>query len=240
MSSRKVSVLVVDDDTRVLRMVKRILELEGYQTVAADEGEAALQILDEHNPDLVLLDIMMPGMDGYSVCRRIREFSQLPIIMVTAKDSEEEKIKGLDAGADDYITKPFSSHELAARVRAVLRRTKFWGECHEPAFHCNGLLIDFAHHRISLHNQEVNLTATEYRLLSYLAHNVGRLLTPDQILKAVWGEDYIGEHHLLRVNIARLRQKLGDEAKEPRFIATRIGIGYMFLKAHQASYMSLV
>lgn len=230
MPSRKVSVLVVDDDVRILRMMRRILELEGYQTFIASNGEAALSALDEQSPDLMLLDIMMPNMDGYDVCRRIREFSQLPIIMVTAKGNDEEKTEGLDAGADDYVTKPFSSTELAARVRAVLRRTKFRDDNSEPTFLSNGLVIDFAHHRVTLHDEEVNLTATEHSLLSYLTHNAGRVVTPDQILERVWGEEYIGEYHLLRVNIARLRQKLGDDPKKPRFIATKIGIGYIFLK----------
>ena len=230
MPSKKASVLVVDDDARILRMMRRILELEGYQTLTASNGEAALNVFDEQSPDLILLDIMMPGMDGYTVCRRIREFSQLPIIMVTARDNEEEKVEGLDAGADDYVTKPFSSKELAARVRAVLRRTKLWDEHPEPAFHSNGLVIDFARHRVTLYNKEVNLTATEYRLLSYLAHNAGRVVTPDQILERVWGEEYLGEYHILRVSIARLRQKLEDDPKKPRFIATKIGIGYMLLK----------
>ncbi|MFC2022522.1 response regulator transcription factor, partial [Chloroflexota bacterium] len=135
MPSRKTSVLVVDDDIRILRMMQRILELEGYRVLRAIDGEAALDILDEETPALVLLDIMMSGMDGYTVCQRIREFSELPIIMVTAKGNDEEKVQGLDAGADDYVTKPFSANELAARVRAVLRRSKLWDERPEPSLH---------------------------------------------------------------------------------------------------------
>jgi DNA-binding response OmpR family regulator len=230
MPSKKASVLVVDDDARMLRMMARVLELEGYRVLTASSGGAALDLFDEEDPDLLLLDVMMPGMDGYGVCRRIREFSQTPIIMVTAKDSDEEKVEGLDAGADDYVVKPFSSRELAARVRAVLRRTKLWDERPEPSFQSHDLVVDFARHRVTLDGQEVNLTATEYRLLSYLVHNAGRLVTPDQILEAVWGEEYVGEHHLLRVNVGRLRQKLMDDSREPRFIATKINIGYMFLK----------
>ncbi|RLC92239.1 MAG: DNA-binding response regulator [Chloroflexi bacterium] len=233
MPPRKASVLVVDDDGRMLRMMARILEMEGYRVQQAGSGEAALEAFDEGTPDLVLLDIMMPGMDGYAVCRRIREFSQVPIIMVTAKDSDEEKVQGLDAGADDYISKPFSSSELAARVRAVLRRTRSWGEQVKPTFRSYDLAVDFARHRVTLGDEEVNLTATEYKLLCYLVHNAGRLVTPDQILEEVWGEDYVGEHHLLRVNIGRLRHKLKDDSREPRFIATRINIGYMFLKPDQ-------
>jgi len=170
---------------------------------------------------------MMPGMDGYAVCQNIREFSQVPIIMVTAKDNSEEKVEGLDTGADDYITKPFSASELTARVRAVLRRTKLWDERPEPSFHSGDLVIDFARRRVTLGSQEVNLTATEYRILSFLARNVDRIVTPDQILERVWDREYIGETHLLRVNIARLRQKLRDNPKNPRYILTRSGIGYM-------------
>ncbi len=226
MPSRKVSVLVVDDDTHILRMLQRMLELEGYCVLTASNGVAALDIFDEKTPELVLLDIMLPDIDGYTVCRNIREFSQLPIIMITAKDSDEEKVQGLDAGADDYVTKPFSSNELVARVRAVLRRTKLWDEHPEPAFSFQDLVIDFVRHKVTVGSQEVNLTATEYRLLAYLVHNAGRVITPDQIIETVWGEEYIGEAHLLQVNIARLRQKLKDDAKNPKYILTKSGIGY--------------
>ena len=227
MPSKKVSVLVVDDDARILRMIRRILELEGYCVLTVSNGEAALDVFCEENPDLVLLDIMMPGMDGYAVCRSIREFSQIPVIMVTAKGNEDETVQGLDTGADDYITKPFSSAELVARVRAVLRRSRLWDEKPEPAFRCYDIVIDFARHRVTLNNQEVNLTATEYKLLSYLARNANRVVTPDQILEKIWGEEYLGETHLLQVSMARLRQKLKDDAKNPQYILTKPGIGYM-------------
>jgi len=223
----KVSTLIVDDDIRMLRMMQRILELEGYRVRTASDGKAALDAFDEENPDLILLDIMMPDIDGYAICQNIREFSQVPIIMVTAKDNNEEKVEGLDAGADDYITKPFAANELTARVRAVLRRTKLWDERPEPVFHSGDLVIDFARRRVTLGNQEVNLTATEYRILSYLARNADRIVTPDQILERAWNKEYIGETHLLRVNIARLRQKLRDNPKNPKYILTRSGIGYI-------------
>ncbi len=209
MPSRKASVLVVDDEVNILEMIRRTLQLEGYRVLTAASGEAALIVFDQEIPDLMLLDIMMPGMDGYTVCRRVRQFSQIPIIMVTAKGSDEEKVAGLDAGADDYVTKPFSSQELAARVRAVLRRATLWDERPDPAFHSQDLVVDFAQHKVTVAGQEVDLTATEYRLLSYLARNAGREVTPDQMLEEVWGEEYLGEHHLLRANIGRLRQKLG-------------------------------
>jgi len=227
MPSRKATLLIVDDDVRMLRMIKRILELEGYRVRTADDGQTALEVFDDGDPDMVLLDITMPGMDGYALCQSIREFSEVPIIMVTAKVSDREKIAGLDAGADDYVTKPFSANELAARVRAVLRRTKLWEELPKPSFHAGDLEIDFARRRVMLGDQEVSLTATEYRILSYLARNVERIVTPNQILERVWNREYIGETHLLRVNIARLRQKLKDDPRNPRHILTRSGIGYM-------------
>ena len=230
MPSRKASVLVVDDDVRILHIMQRTLELEGYRVLAASNGEAALGMFDEETPDLVLLDIMMPGMDGYTVCQRIREFSEIPIIMVTAKCTDADTVQGLDAGADDYVTKPFSAIELASRVRSVLRRTTLWNEHPEPAFYSYDLVIDFARHKVTLSGREVNLTATEYRLLSYLARNADRVVTPDQMLERVWGENYVGETHLLQVNVARLRHKLNDDTRNPRYILTRPGIGYMMMK----------
>lgn len=227
---RKSSVLVVDDDVHMLRMIERILKLEDYRVLTASSGEGALNVFYEENPDLVLLDIMLPDLDGYTVCQRIREFSRLPIIMVTAKNNPDEKTQGLSAGADDYVTKPFYSKELVARVMAVLRRTKFWDEHPEPVFQSSDLVVDFSRHRVTLSSQEVDLTATEYRLLSYLASNAEQVVTPDQILERVWGEEYVGETHLLQVNIARLRQKLGDDAKNPKYILTKSGIGYMMIK----------
>jgi len=230
MKSKKPLVLVVDDDIRMQRMMQRILELENYQVIVADDGESALRLFADQEPDLILLDIMMPIMDGYEVCQRIREYSQTPIIMVTAKDNEEEKVKGLNAGADDYITKPFSSRELVARVKAVLRRTSLWDERPEPSFSLDDLVIEFADHRVFIGDEEVNLTATEYRMISYMARNVNRVLTPDQLLSAVWGDEYVGETHLLQVNVARLRQKIKDDPKNPKYIITKSGIGYMLVK----------
>lgn len=226
----KARVLVVDDDPHMLRMMARVLGLEGYQVLTASDSESALGLFCQESPDLVLLDIMLPGMDGYAICRRIREFSQVPIIMVTAKGRDEERVEGLDTGADDYITKPFSSMELVARVRAVLRRTTLWDEHPEPAFHSGDLMVDFANHRATLAGEQVNLTAMEYRLLSYMARNAGRVLTPDQILENVWGGQYLGADHLLQVTISRLRQKLGDSRRAPRYIVTKPGIGYMIVK----------
>jgi DNA-binding response OmpR family regulator len=230
MFPKKSLVLVVDDDIRMLRMMKRILELENFQVLIANNGDMALKTFDKESPDLVLLDIMMPDMDGYTVCQRIREFSRVPIIMVTAKGDDKEKVEGLDTGADDYITKPFSASELAARVRAVLRRTGIREKPQEAAFSYRDLVIDFASRRVKVGSKELKLTSTEYKLLSYICLNAGRVVTPDQLLNNVWGEEYIGAPHLLQVNIARLRKKLEDDAKNPAYIVTRPGIGYIIPK----------
>jgi DNA-binding response OmpR family regulator len=230
MSANKALILVVDDDIRMLRMMKRMLELENFQVLIANNGDAALKIFEKENPTLVLLDIMMPDMDGYTVCRRIREFSQVPIIMVTAKGEDTEKVEGLDIGADDYVTKPFSASELAARVRAVLRRIGNQTRPQETIFHYKDLIIDFTSRRVMVKNQELKLTSTEYKLLSYISLNAGRVVTPDQLLDKVWGEEYVGAPHLLQVNIARLRKKLGDDARKPNYILTRPGIGYIMSK----------
>jgi DNA-binding response OmpR family regulator len=230
MSSKKALILVVDDDIRMLRMMKRMLELENFQTIAANNGEAALRVFEKENPDLVLLDIMMPDMNGYTVCEHIREFSEVPIIMVTAMGDDKQKVEGLDIGADDYVTKPFSASELAARVRAILRRTGSQERQANSLFRYKDLVIDYASNRVSMRDQELILTSTEYRLLSYISKNAGRVVTPDQLLSKVWGETYLGAPHLLQVNIARLRKKLGDDARNPTYILTRPGIGYIMSK----------
>ncbi|MDZ4246938.1 MAG: response regulator transcription factor, partial [Dehalococcoidia bacterium] len=198
MSPSKITVLTVDDDTHILRMLQRILELEGFDVLTAQEGDSALNVFVNQKPDVALLDVRMPGMDGYELCRKIREFSEIPIIMVTAKGNEEEKVQGFDAGADDYVTKPFSARELVARVNAVLRRTSWQEDKNKPTFSCKDLTIDFTRQRVKIAGSDVNLTATEYAILSYLAQNAGCLITPDSLLRKVWGEEYAGETHLLQ------------------------------------------
>ena len=221
-------VLLVEDDPRVLRLERMVLEKEGFSVVVAGSGEEALEMLAEITPSLIVLDIGLPGIDGFTACSRIREFSQISIIMVTGKDFNEDKVRGLDLGADDYIIKPFSPSELAARVKAALRRSEMSNHVTEPAVQVGELFIDFASNRVLLGNQEVLLSDTEYRLLSYLARNAGRIVTRDQILERIWGEEYVGEDHLLHVNIGRLRLKLEHQTRRPKYILTRRGIGYSF------------
>jgi two-component system, OmpR family, KDP operon response regulator KdpE len=231
MSAKKETVIVADDDPRLLRLVQFNLQQAGYRVITASDGNRALRLAENENPDLLLLDVRMPLMDGLEVCRRVRNFSTVPIIMVTAKDSEEDKVAGLDAGADDYLTKPFGAPELMARVRAVVRRAKLYsGDTAEPVFESGDLKVDFAQQLASLSDKPVNLTPTEYRIVAYLARNAGRVVTQADLLTKVWGPEYESEAHLLRVNIARLRQKIEQDAGTPRHVITRPGIGYYLAK----------
>ena len=230
-TSKKTSVLVADDDPRLLKLVQRNLEVSGYRVLTAMDGANALKMAESEELDLLLLDIMMPGMDGRDVCRRVREFSTVPIIMLTAREAEEDKVSGLDAGADDYLTKPFGSKELLARVRAALRRAQLSnGETGQPVFQTGELEVDFAQQVARVNGQQVNLTPTEFRILSFLARNAGRVVTQADLLTKVWGPEYKDEAHLLRVNIAHLRGKIEPDPGTPRFIITRPGIGYTLQK----------
>ncbi len=223
-------ILVIEDDPESRALLEDLLSAAGYEPLSASNTLEGLRVVHNSRPALVLLDIMLHGLDGWEACRRIRQASEVPFIIVSGRSSNTDILRGFELGADDYVTKPFSAGDVAARVRAVLRRTTLWDERPELAFCSRGLIVDFARHRVTVNNEEVNLTATEYRLLSYLARNADRVVTPDQILEKVWGEDYIGETHLLQVNITRLRQKLKDDAKNPKYILTKPGIGYMMLK----------
>lgn len=229
MSGKKTTIVVADDDPQLLRLVARNLELEGYATLTASDGQQALELVESKVPDLVLLDVMMPRLDGFTVCHRIREFSSVPIIIVTARGQDQDKVRGLDLGADDYLTKPFSVDELLARVRAVLRRAHLTANEHgqQPTITLGELTIDYGQHLVFVHGREVTLTPTEYRLLAYLAQNAGRIVTQDMLLEHVWGSEYTGESHMLQVNINRLRRKIEEDASHPRYLQTKVGIGYM-------------
>jgi len=229
-------ILAVDDEARILKLMRLVLEEQGYAVKTASNGPEALQILGDACPALVLLDVNMPGMDGFAVCQRVRLFSQVPVIMVTAKGGEGDRVKGFEVGADDYVTKPFSPRELVARVRAVLRRANAPAASEEPSFHIGELVVDFNSRKVILAGRELVLTATEHRLLTYLARNAGRIVTPDQVLDHVWGGEYAGDLHLLRVTIGRLRRQLCDNARKPRYIVTRQGIGYTIVIALKHGY----
>ena len=218
---------IVDDQARIIRLVRQNLEQAGYRVVAATDGASALDLFASEDPDLVVLDLMMPGIDGYEVLSRIREFSWTPIIILSGRDDEQDIVRGLEFGADDYVIKPFVPAELRARVQAVLRRASFTTEDRTPAVLHNGdLMIDYAQHLVTLAGQEVPMTPTEYRLLACLGQNLGRTLTQEDILLRVWGNGYQDEAHLLRVSVARLRGKLGEDAESTRYVVTRSGVGY--------------
>jgi DNA-binding response OmpR family regulator len=224
-------ILVVDDDPTIRKFVRVNLEIRDFQVLLASDGDEALKVIEKELPDLIILDIMMPKIDGFTVCQRVREWSKIPIIMLSARDSEQDKVRCLDCGADDYLTKPFSLRELLSRIKAVLRRAQDTGSASlQPHFRLNDLEVDLASNTILLGGQDVRLTATEHKLLTYLTINAGRVITPDQLLEKVWGEDFIGEDRLLQVNICRLRHKLKDSAKNSRYIRTRPGIGYYMPK----------
>jgi DNA-binding response OmpR family regulator len=229
MTSKKASMLVVDDDAHILRLLRRTLELEGYQVFTASDGETALDVVDREVPNLIILDIMMPRTDGYAVCQRIREFSQVPIIMVTAKGGDEERVRGLECGADDYVTKPFSARELMARVKAVLRRSQVGDAiASQSTFSSGDLEIDFVKRRVTVARSAVSLTPTEYHLLQELVLNRGKVLTHTYLLQKVWGGEYLNEIVYLHVFIGRLRRKLHLDSAEQRYIITLPGVGYQF------------
>ncbi|HKZ44611.1 MAG TPA: response regulator transcription factor [Anaerolineales bacterium] len=219
-------ILVVDDEIRYLRLLEANLLPEGFEISTALNGEEALEKFSNEHFDLVLLDIMMPKMDGFTACQRIRQFSQVPIIMLTAKGSENDKVHGLDSGADDFLVKPFSINELLARVRAVLRRSQPVEGTQERMFTHGDLKIDQALAEVWLGEKQIFLSATEYRLLLQFSHNVGEIVSAEDLLSSVWGSEYFEDKEILWVTIARLRQKVEENPHEPRHIVTRPGLGY--------------
>jgi DNA-binding response OmpR family regulator len=232
-NKNKIRILVADDEPRYVLAIQTYLEAKGYEVLAAEDGQTAVELVIAEEPDLVVLDVRMPRLDGYDACRRIRDFSAVPIIMLTALTEEADKIKGLDIGADDYVTKPFGAKELLARVRAQLRRAEISQEKRLPTtFQSGDILVDFAQRRVFVRDQEVDLTPTEYRLLSELVKHAGRVLVPDYLIEKVWGIDYGTQHRLLRQAIHRLRQKVEADSQNPQYIQNRRGIGYVFQPDH--------
>ena len=217
-------VLVVDDEPAIRRFLHTSLSGHGYQTFEAVDGQGALSAVMAHRPDLVVLDLGLPDMDGIEVTRRLREWIQVPIIIVTVQEQEAAKVAALDAGADDYVTKPFSMGELLARMRAALRRAT--APAGEPVFSSGELTVDIARRLVTVSGREVQLTPTEYDLLRALITYAGKVLTHRQLLRQVWGAGYEGEAHLLRVNMSNLRHKLEPDATRPYYILTEPGVGY--------------
>ncbi len=226
---RRLRILIVDDDLAVLKFVRANLQAAGYEILTALDGTEALQVIEKELPDLVILDIMMPKMDGFEVCRRVREWSQVPIIMLSARDDEKDKVKCLDLGADDYLTKPFGVEELMARVRSVFRRAEAArGVPPEPVFTSGDLKVNFAQREVTVADREVKLTPTEYCLLKEFVLNAGKVLTHAYLLNRAWGPEYEQETQYLHVFVRRLRAKLELEPANPRHIITVPGVGYQF------------
>jgi two-component system, OmpR family, alkaline phosphatase synthesis response regulator PhoP len=223
----KEKILVVDDERNIVELLKYNLEKEGYEVLSAYDGFEAVNLAKQDRPDLIILDIMLPGQGGLEVCRILRKETKIPIIMATAKGEEIDKILGLELGADDYVTKPFSPRELVARVKAVLRRTSSKAE-EKDELVFEDLTINLVKHEIRLKGEEVDLKPKEFDLLKLLATNPGKVFTRDFLLEQLWGYDYLGDTRTVDVHMRRLRQKIEEDAANPRFLKTVHGIGYKF------------
>lgn len=227
-------VLVIDDEPQIRRALRSGLELSGHQVLLAAGGEEGLNLAAIQSPDVVILDLAMPDTDGFAVCKQLREWSQVPIIVLSVRESETDKMKALDLGADDYLTKPFGMGELLARIRAVARRKAADGDNEQLISH-DGLVIDMQRHIVTLDDREIHLTPKEFDLLRYMAANAGKVLTHRQILGKVWGAEYADDHQILRVHVANLRAKIESCPERPRFIHTETRIGYRFQTANPES-----
>jgi two-component system KDP operon response regulator KdpE len=219
-------VLVVEDEPQMRRFIRASMEAHGYRIAEASSGAEAIALATGRAPDVMLLDLGLPDSDGIDLTRRFREWSRVPIIVISARGREEDKVAALDAGADDYLTKPFSVNELLARVRVALRRASDGAEHNDVVLEFGELRLDLARHEVTVAGRGVHLTPIEYKLLVLLARNAGRVLTHRQIIKEVWGTSYAGQSHHVRVHMAELRKKIERDAARPRWLITEVGVGY--------------
>lgn len=226
MSERARKILIVDDEPEIRRFLRASFKLYHHEIIEAETGNEALDQVDQQKPDLVILDLGLPDIDGVEVTRQIREGSSVPIIILSVRNSENDKIEALDAGADDYLTKPFSMGELLARVRVVLRRNE--PQVSKTLMHSGDLLVDVPRHRVTLAEKEIALTPTEFDILTVLMQNQGVVVTHRQLIHQVWGSVYEDESRLLRVNISNLRRKIEADPNRPTYILTELGVGYRF------------
>lgn len=229
---KKPVAMVVDDESNILRFVRANLRASGFEVVSATTGNEALATYEEANPNVIILDLMLPDIDGLEVCRKIRNASDVPIIIITARDDIQDAVEGLNAGADDYVTKPFAVEELLARVNAVMRRVKS-SVTQMPAdkIKLGNLLIDLSQRQVIINGQTAHLTPTEFKLLTYLANNADKVVAHEELLVAIWGNEYKECTHYLRVSIGRLRQKIEADPGNPEYIVTCSGVGYMIRNA---------
>jgi len=226
---KKTKILIVDDEPQILRALRAGLLAHGYDVVSAADGEEALDKAATELPDAVILDLNLPRLSGLDVCKALREWSAVPIIVLSVRDAERDKVTALDLGADDYLTKPFGTDELLARLRVALRHAAREAFPPEPVVYAGNVTIDLARHIVKRGQEEVRLTSTEHKLLAYLATNAGRVLTHTQILRHVWGPGYEDETQNLRVYVSQLRRKLDPDSVQPQMITTEPGVGYRFI-----------
>ncbi|RMD49064.1 MAG: DNA-binding response regulator [Candidatus Thermofonsia bacterium] len=223
-------ILIVDDEARMRRFIRMNLELEGYQVIEAENGIKALDQIRQHNPDLIIMDVMMPEMDGFETLSLLREISTVPVILLTVKSEEEDIIRGLNLGADDYVTKPFSPGELNSRVTAVLRRAEWPAPPPRTVLRIDDRLqVDFNRHQVIVNGERIDLRPTEYRLLNHLIQNAGWVVPHETLLQKVWGYEYRDETHYLRLYINYLRKKIEEDPANPKYILTERGVGYRFV-----------
>lgn len=223
--SQQASILIIDDEPQIRKFLRISLGSQGYRVIESGNGQEGLESAALEKPDLVILDLGLPDMDGQAVLRELREWSQVPVIVLSVRSSETEKVMALDGGANDYVTKPFGIQEFLARVRAVLRQSQRTATMQSQAT-SGPLSIDFAFRRVNLNGEEISLTRKEYAVLATLAQHAGRVVTQHQLLKDIWGPSHSGDTHYLRVVVGHLRRKLGDDPSAPRFIITEAGVGY--------------
>jgi len=228
MSKGGARILVVDDEVEIVRALQRSLVAHGFEVFTAYSGEEALEAVSHYRPDVMVLDLGLPGISGLDVCREVRAQSNLPIIVLSVKDTERDKVLALDLGADDYVSKPFGVNEVLARIRVALRHSAQVESGTEPVYTAGPLSVDFAHRQVLLNGQEVKLTPTEYDLLKALIKNRGKILTRQMLLSQVWGTGYGAESHYLHVYVGQLRRKIEPDPATPRFILTISGVGYRF------------
>ncbi|SHI76216.1 response regulator [Propionispora hippei] len=227
MNEKKLRVLVIDDEPQIQKLLRVSLQVQGYLFEGVLTGKDGVARAASLKPDIMIVDLGLPDMDGKEVVLQVREWSQVPIIVLTARDQEQEKIEALDAGADDYVTKPFSMGELMARMRVCLRRMAQVED--EPVLTCGGLAVDLLQRTVTVDGREVKLTPTEYEIIKIMAQHAGRVLTHKQLLKAVWGNDYNNDTHYIRVYIGQLRRKIEADSAQPRYIITESGVGYRLM-----------
>ena len=226
MIGKKLVAQIVEDDPSIARLLRRNLEMDDFQVIVSPDGAAALDQFEDESPDVVVLDINIPKLTGLEVCRHLRTSSDVPVIIVTASGLDDDVVKGLDAGADDYLAKPFNGRVLRARVQALLRRKTIQSETGERFFQWNHLTVNFDTRKVTLHGEAIHLTPIEFKLLRILVHHSGKVLTSNYLLEEVWGQDYGFEGQILRTHMSRLRRKIEDTGRKPALILTEPGVGY--------------